>query len=131
VAAWFSRLLVVGPLSWIGRRSYSIRLWHWPVVVVTRPGLDVHGSTALITIARIALILWLAGASYRFVEMPWRTRGARRGPIESSAARTSRRSGLLVGAVAGRWRATLWSRKAPGRLRRCPSRMACRPRRWR
>ena len=36
------------PLRWIGLRSYSLYLWHYPIFCVTRPGLDVplHGWPA-------------------------------------------------------------------------------------
>jgi len=61
-------------LRWIGQRSYSIYLWHWPVVVLTRPDVDVHGPAILVNVARVGLILILAEASYRFVERPLRQR---------------------------------------------------------
>ena len=35
------RLLDLQPLKWIGERSYGIYLWHWPVFMLTRPGVDV------------------------------------------------------------------------------------------
>lgn len=65
-------MLGIRPLAWIGRRSYSLYLWHWPVVVLTRPDLDVdvHG-TALLAL-RLGLSLGLAELSYRFVEEPFR-----------------------------------------------------------
>ncbi len=69
------RLLELRPVRWVGERSYSIYLWHWPVVIVTRPGIDVHGPTLVINLARIGVILLLADASYRFVERPLRARG--------------------------------------------------------
>ena len=32
-------ILAQQPLRWIGERSYGIYLWHWPIFMVTRPGL--------------------------------------------------------------------------------------------
>ena len=40
-AARLSKLLAVPPLVWIGVRSYSLYLWHWPIFKVTRPEVDV------------------------------------------------------------------------------------------
>ena len=69
----FGRLLGVAPLEWIGRRSYAIYLWHWPIVVVTRPGLDVAIDGFWLLVLRVGLTLVLAELSYRFVEQPIRT----------------------------------------------------------
>jgi peptidoglycan/LPS O-acetylase OafA/YrhL len=66
------RLLDVGPLRWIGVRSYGIYLWHWPIFVVTRPLIDVQGPAWLIDIARSLLAVALAAVSYRYVETPVR-----------------------------------------------------------
>jgi hypothetical protein len=82
-------------LRWVGERSYSIYLWHWPVIVVTRPGIDVHGPFLLIQAARVALILALSAVSYRFVEQPWR---AHRSGRPRTGWRVSRPGWVLAGA---------------------------------
>jgi len=63
------------PLQWIGTRSYSIYLWHWPVFMLTRPQLDVMIGGASLLALRLVLTGVLAELSYRFVETPIR-RGA-------------------------------------------------------
>jgi peptidoglycan/LPS O-acetylase OafA/YrhL/lysophospholipase L1-like esterase len=79
------------PLRWIGRRSYGIYLWHWPVYVVTRPGIDIKWSSGPVLVLRLAVTLLLAELSFRYVEEPVR-RGAlgRIGRRLVSRARTSR-----------------------------------------
>ncbi|QDZ08020.1 acyltransferase [Sphingomonas panacisoli] len=61
-----------GPVA-IGRLSYSLYLWHWPVFVMFRwtVGLD----TLPHQLAASALALLLAAASYFLVEQPFRRRG--------------------------------------------------------
>lgn len=68
------RALDMPLLRWIGQRSYGIYLWHWPVAVVTRPGIDVSGPAWIIDPLRAGITVALAAASYRFVEERWRTR---------------------------------------------------------
>lgn len=65
-------ILGVGLLRYLGRRSYGIYLWHWPIFMVTRPGIDVPWSDFLTFIVRIAITLVIAEISYRLVEMPIR-----------------------------------------------------------
>lgn len=69
---WSGRLLGFQPLRWLGLRSYSIYLWHWPVFMLTRPGFDVSMDGAPLVAFRVALTLLLAEVSYRLVETPVR-----------------------------------------------------------
>ncbi|HKY65956.1 MAG TPA: acyltransferase, partial [Acidimicrobiales bacterium] len=68
----FASVLATAPMTWIGKRSYAIYLWHWPIVVFTRPDADIalHGMASYAY--RIGLTLLLAELSYRLVEAPWR-----------------------------------------------------------
>ncbi|MCK0168494.1 acyltransferase [Jannaschia sp. S6380] len=64
---------------WIGRRSYSLYLWHWPAVVFfLYVFLDMPDP--LEALGLFALSLLLADLSFRFVERPFRrpTFGSRR-----------------------------------------------------
>jgi peptidoglycan/LPS O-acetylase OafA/YrhL len=68
-------LLAAAPVAYLGRLSYGIYLWHWPLWVWTqRQGwLDLTGLGAplrasVLTLATVAL----AAFSYRFVESPIR-----------------------------------------------------------
>ena len=72
---WLGRALDVQPMRWIGERSYGLYLWHWPVFVYTRPGLDwsLHGPAALAV--RLTIVASLTEVSYRFVEVPLRREG--------------------------------------------------------
>jgi peptidoglycan/LPS O-acetylase OafA/YrhL len=64
-------------MRWIGLRSYGIYLWHWPIFMVTRPGLDVSLGTTTTFLIRLGLTFGTAELSYRFVEMPIRRLGYR------------------------------------------------------
>jgi peptidoglycan/LPS O-acetylase OafA/YrhL len=67
------------PMRWLAARSYAIYLWHWPIAVVTRPGVDVHWPGAVVLLVRVGATVGLADLTYRFVELPIRTGGFRSG----------------------------------------------------
>jgi peptidoglycan/LPS O-acetylase OafA/YrhL len=60
------------PLRWIGERSYGIYLWHWPIFMLTRPGLDVPITGHANLIFRLTLTALGAELSWRFLEQPVR-----------------------------------------------------------
>lgn len=60
------RLLAGPTLVWLGRRSYSLYLWHWPVFVLFR--WTVGLTSAADWVAALVLTFLLAAFSYRHVE---------------------------------------------------------------
>lgn len=67
---WLSRMLGTKPLTWIGRASYSLYLWHWPVFVLMRWTIGI--DTPLQMLVGIGVTFALAALSTRFVERPLR-----------------------------------------------------------
>ena len=59
--------LSLSPVRFLGRISYSLYLWHWPVIVFTSLWLFVPQSPGVIAV-QIALSVALAWASYEMVE---------------------------------------------------------------
>ena len=69
---WVSRLLSIKPLLFIGWISYSLYLWHWPVIVFTETGLFLAPGFVTTT-AMVLVSVALATLSWRYVERPFRT----------------------------------------------------------
>ena len=91
----FAWLLAQRPLTWIGKRSYALYLWHYPVFFVAVPDwLDVPKADLLTVVAAWAIAFTLAAASFRYIEAP-----------------------------ALRWKATLSASRAPAALRREKARL--------
>ena len=72
-----ARMLGWRPLVWIGKISYGLYLWHWPVILVmTSARTGLQGWPLFL--ARSAVAVGFAAASSTFVELP-----IRRGAIRS------------------------------------------------
>src|SRR5258708_24030072 len=64
-------LLNTKPFQWFGALSYSIYLWHWPIIVyatIIDPFLSLSGRLAC-----VALTLACPAASYHLLEQPIRS----------------------------------------------------------
>ncbi len=68
-------LLTARPLVLLGLISYSLYLWHWPLIVFANL-LNVEALTGLQKTAVAGTSLALAALTWRFIEQPFRRRGA-------------------------------------------------------
>lgn len=66
-----ARLLALPPLVGTGLISYSLYLWHWPLIVLTEYATDMP-LAGLTRIAVLMAALVAAALSWRFVEQPFR-----------------------------------------------------------
>ena len=70
-----ARALGIAPMRWVGRVSYGIYLWHWPVILAIGTPAAVFawmpGSLGL-TATRVLFTALLAGLSFHLVERPIR-----------------------------------------------------------
>ncbi|MEN5424769.1 acyltransferase family protein [Stenotrophomonas pennii] len=72
------------PLAYVGRLSYSLYLWHWPLLVLLRWTYGLQGAALW---AYPVVLFALASASYHWVERP----------IRNAAAARRARSPILLG----------------------------------
>jgi peptidoglycan/LPS O-acetylase OafA/YrhL len=91
-----SSLLTHRAVIAIGKRSYSLYLWHWPVIVLMRWTIGVE-SIAKATLATM-LSFGLAECSYRLVEQFFRSH-----PSIRSAPNWKRNAAFLCGLVFASW----------------------------
>jgi peptidoglycan/LPS O-acetylase OafA/YrhL len=66
-----ANVLSLQPLQWIGARSYSLYLWHWPALVLAPHILD-RTLTPLDTVGVVAIAVALSAVGHRLVENPIR-----------------------------------------------------------
>jgi len=97
------KALGIGPLRWLGVRSYGIYLWHYPVIVLTAPGGNPDGATS----SGIRQALTRAWPPPRCPGRSWRTRS---GPGAGPACPARHAVPLAGHAGAGRkpWRPARW-----------------------
>lgn len=65
-----NRLLTNRLFTWIGKRSYGIYLYQYPVLVFFESKINVADHSFLYALIEVVLILVLSDLSYRFLELP-------------------------------------------------------------
>jgi peptidoglycan/LPS O-acetylase OafA/YrhL len=71
-AARLGPILGRKPMLWLGLRSYSFYLWHWPLLVLTNYLIDVSLPRGILIPLQLVATLAIADLSYRYVELPFR-----------------------------------------------------------
>ena len=67
-----AKALGCAPLVWIGKRSYGMYLWHYPILLLTTPG-NVNGDpNPLLCLVQLVIIFVVSALSFKFVEDPIR-----------------------------------------------------------
>ena len=72
-----NRTLCLAPLRFLGRISYSIYLWHWPLVVFAAALYPTTSETAQMRLLILLITLAVATVSFYLVERPGRRIGVR------------------------------------------------------
>lgn len=67
-----ARVLSAEPLVWVGKRSYSIYLWHYPMLLLMNPVANINDTPWWQYILHVLLVVAVAECSYRFIETPFR-----------------------------------------------------------
>jgi peptidoglycan/LPS O-acetylase OafA/YrhL len=97
-AAPLARFIAIAPARWIGKISYGLYLWHWPVIVFMPLAVTGLANTWL-NVARVAATVVLAAVCYAVVENPVR-RGRPRLAV-GTPGRVAIGAALSVALVAG------------------------------
>ncbi|MBC1545885.1 acetyltransferase [Listeria sp. FSL L7-1435] len=74
-ASYLSKIFSFKPLRWIGTRSYGIYLWHYPIITLTTPVVELTQPNIWRAILQVAATFIIAELSFRFIETPIRKNG--------------------------------------------------------
>jgi peptidoglycan/LPS O-acetylase OafA/YrhL len=92
-----SRLLSTAPLQFLGARSYSWYLWHWPCVLFAEALAPAAGSAGKVAAAAVGLCF--ASLAFRYVECPVRRSSYLRAHAGTALRLAAGALGLTLGAA--------------------------------
>ena len=67
-----ARVLSAPPLVWLGKRSYSIYLWHFPLLTLMNPVSNISQVPWWMLVVQVGVVVLAAELSYHFIETPFR-----------------------------------------------------------
>lgn len=106
---WYpTRLLAIRPAQFVGNISYSLYLWHWPLIIIA-PSVPFWGLTIYHRVALLLICFVLAWLTKRFVEDPargWKV-------LTSRPARVTLWSSLAAMLVVAGTAGIAWAVNAP------------------
>ncbi len=106
---WYpTRILAIRPAQFVGDISYSLYLWHWPLIIIA-PSVPFWGLTIYHRVALLGICFVLAWLTKRFVEDPargWKVLTSRPAKVTLWASLAAM---LVVGGAAG----AAWAINAP------------------
>jgi hypothetical protein len=76
---------------WIGGLSYSLYLWHWPILAFLRYAVESYQLSVALLGGFLMLLLTLSYVSWRWIEIPYRRR------VDSTSSSVWRIAVLIVG----------------------------------
>lgn len=92
-ASRMGMLMGCKPLRWIGVRSYSLYIWHFPIIMLSNPDVSMDGPDYILIVLQLLASFALASLSFNYIEEPLR-RGKRRSSHPQLKRQYSRRSSI-------------------------------------
>lgn len=71
-ASRLAKVFAFGPFVWIGKRSYGMYLWHFPIILLMIPQTSTTETPWWLMLLAVAVIIFVSALSYTFIEDPIR-----------------------------------------------------------
>ncbi|MMZ48538.1 O-acetyltransferase OatA [compost metagenome] len=117
------RWLGCRPLSWIGKRSYSLYIWHYPIIILSSPVVNTEDASYIRIALQVTASFIMASLSYRYIEEP-----IRRGTLKSlRRSGAGSQLGLVVIVIAIILVLTSWKTNSPDPVPDAPATVSREP----